>query len=111
MMDKPKSRPRPWQLKRQPAPPMANRSRNAFYHTTRWKKESTAFRKNHPLCARCEKIGLVEPSEMTDHIIPLELCEDPWDQTNWQALSKRCNNIKAAEDKKLIQQHRKNNPK
>jgi hypothetical protein len=39
----------------------------------------------------------------------MEICEDPWDHNNWQALSKRCNNIKAAQDKKLIQQYRKNN--
>lgn len=107
-MDKPKSKPRPWQRKKQPALKMETRSRTDFYHTSRWKKESKAFRMQHPLCAISEAKGLIVPSEVTDHIIPLEICEDPWDQNNWQTLSKKENNIKAAADKKLIQQHRKN---
>lgn len=49
----------------------------------------------------------MEAAEVTDHIIPLEICEDPWSWANWQGLCRRHNNIKAAQDKKLIEQHRK----
>lgn len=110
-MYKPKSKRRPWSKPAIAGPPIANRSRDPFYHTSRWKRESRVFRAEHPLCARCERAGLVEPAEVTDHVIPLEICEDPWDHNNWQSLSKKCNNIKAAEDKKLIRQHRKTHSK
>jgi 5-methylcytosine-specific restriction enzyme A len=112
-MDKPKSKKRPWDgiRRKQPGQPMENRSRNEFYHTSRWKRESRVFRQEHPLCSGCRKKGLIVPSEVTDHIVPLELCADPWDHENWDGLCRKCNNTKAAADKKLIQQHRKNNPK
>ena len=50
---------------------------------------------------------MVEASEVTDHIIPKEICGDPWDQANWQPLCKKCHQDKAPKDKKLIAQYRK----
>jgi 5-methylcytosine-specific restriction endonuclease McrA len=52
-------------------------------------------------------MGLVVASEVTDHIIPKDACEDPWDQSNWQPLCKKHNMLKGAQDKKVIQKHRK----
>jgi 5-methylcytosine-specific restriction endonuclease McrA len=104
-MDKPKSKIRPWQgkLKR----PMQDRSRVDFYHQARWTRESRLFRELHPFCTKCAEEGVVHPSEVTDHKVPLVICEDPWDWNNWDAICRRHNNIKAAQDKKLIQLHKK----
>jgi len=106
-MKKPDSKQRPWSSKKSYSRPMQTRERSSdFYHSSRWTKESRRFRQEHPLCVECEKMEFIVPSEVTDHIIPLELCADPWDKNNWQALCKRHNNIKAAQDKKLIKQHK-----
>jgi 5-methylcytosine-specific restriction enzyme A len=109
-MDKPKAKNRPWNIRAAQPAPMAQRVRIDFYHTSRWKKESRLFRSEHPLCRKCEEEGIVYPSEVTDHIVPLEICEDPWDWKNWDGLCKRHNNIKAAADKILIKQYRKTHP-
>ena len=90
---------------------MATRNRVDFYHTSRWARESSAFRRANPLCLRCKENGLIVPSEVTDHRIPLEICPDPWDKANWDPLCKKCNNQKAAADKKLIQKHKNNHEK
>lgn len=76
------------------------------YHTWRWTKESRAFREDHPLCVLCLEKGLFVPSEVVDHIVPVAVCKDFWDQSNWQALCKKCNAIKGNKDKKLIKKGR-----
>jgi HNH endonuclease. len=74
-------------------------------------KGSKAFRSMHPLCKICEEKGILTPSEVTDHIIPVAICEDFWNQNNWQALCKKCNVKKGNRDKKLIEEYRKNERK
>nr|DAP90113.1 MAG TPA: HNH endonuclease [Caudoviricetes sp.] len=37
-----------------------------------------------------------------DHIIPVAVCSDFWDKTNWQALCRKCNIEKGNKDKRLI---------
>lgn len=72
------------------------------YHSWRWTKESKAFREEHPLCAECLKKGLLVPSKVVDHIIPVAICEDFWDQDNWQSLCSKCNADKGNRDKTII---------
>jgi 5-methylcytosine-specific restriction protein A len=104
-MEKPKSKQRPWGTK--PAlRPMQFRKSSDFYHTSQWTKESKAFREANPLCRPCQEEGIIYPAEMVDHIIPLEICKDPWDHNNWQPICRKHNNKKAAQDKKLIQKYR-----
>jgi hypothetical protein len=105
-MDKPKSNSRPWD-RIKPKRVMATRSRVDFYHTHRWTRESRLFRERNPFCTRCAEEGVVQPSEVTDHKIPLAICPDPWDWNNWDALCRSHNNRKAAQDKILINQHKK----
>ena len=81
------------------------RSRNE-YHTNRWTVLSRNFRIANPLCVRCAEKGIVQPSEVTDHIIPVEVHGKFWDKKNWQALCRKCNIVKGNEDKKLINEHR-----
>jgi 5-methylcytosine-specific restriction endonuclease McrA len=110
-MNRPKAKTRPWSVKRPDVKPMQERNSNEFYHTARWTRESRRYRQEYPLCRRCEEKGLVVPSEVVDHIVPMEICADPWDRNNWQPLCKKHNIIKSAQDKKMIQQHRKTHTK
>ena len=72
-----------------------------LYNTNRWRKESSEFKKVHPLCAECLRHTKIVPSEVTDHIIPHPL-HDFWDQHNWQALCRSCNNSKGNKDKEML---------
>lgn len=78
------------------------------YHTARWARMSRRFREQpqHIWCARCLKRGIHKLAEVTDHIIPAEICGDFWDESNWQPLCRKCNDAKAAEDRELIARHR-----
>lgn len=104
MPSKPGSRKRLYGYKSQPTGKrMENRNRSRDeYHTARWTRESRLFREANPLCARCKEKGLLVPSQVTDHIIPIEIHNDFWDKKNWQPLCTKCNIIKGNEDKKLI---------
>lgn len=79
---------------------VANRERDPFYHTNRWKMASKRFIENNPLCKECKKKGLLTPSVITDHRIPKDKCADPLDQDNWDPLCKPCHSVKSAQDKK-----------
>ena len=77
------------------------------YHLYRWEKESKAFRSDHPLCEMCLKKGIYTPAEVVDHIIPVAICKDFWDSSNWQSLCKKHNAEKGNKDKKIIAEARK----
>jgi 5-methylcytosine-specific restriction endonuclease McrA len=76
------------------------------YHTARWTKESRAFRQRNPLCRMCRERGIIRAATVTDHIIPVEVHGDFWDQSNWQPLCTKHNIEKGNKDKKLIQKFR-----
>ena len=97
----PKSKPR--------AKKMENRERSSeLYHTYRWTKASKIYRELHPLCEDCKKKGIIQAAEVVDHIIPYPVCEDFFDEQNWQSLCKKCNIEKGNKDKKIIQDFYKN---
>lgn len=90
-----------------PGRKMEGRQRSrSEYHTYRWTKASKQFREDNPLCIRCWNKGITTPSQVTDHIIPVQIYGDFWDRNNWQPLCKACNIIKGNEDKKLINANR-----
>lgn len=100
---KAKKNERPWKLKRVEGNRMENRPRSRpEYHTARWTRESRAFREEHPLCELCKKKGLIVSSEVVDHVVPVAVCCDFWDKSNWQALCRKCNIEKGNKDKRLI---------
>lgn len=102
MPTKAKKNARPWNLQ-VPGNKMENRPRSRDeYHSARWTRESRAFREAHPLCAECRRKGIITPSEVVDHIVPVSVCLDFWDKNNWQALCRKCNIEKGNRDKKLI---------
>lgn len=64
-----------------------------FYWTNRWKKKSAEYRALHPLCEECDRLGLVVPSELVDHIIPYRERPDlALDDANLRALCWQCHN-------------------
>lgn len=77
------------------------------YHTTRWYKLSTRWRIAHPLCEECRKRGVIKPAELVDHIIPVPVCKDFFDESNLQSLCRDCNNAKGQRDKAIIQKWRR----
>lgn len=103
MATKAGKRQRPWKQEVRRCQKMEDRPRSRDeYHTARWTRESRVFREDHPLCEICWKQGIITPSEVVDHIIPVAICQDFWDKRNWQALCKKCNIKKGNQDKKLI---------
>ncbi len=64
----------------------------------RWQKVSRAYLLAHPDCVRCEKQGVKTPARVVDHIIPHKGdWRLMWDMVgNWQALCKRCHDVKTA---------------
>lgn len=61
-----------------------------LYKTARWKKISTSFLIENPVCVSCGA-----PSDVCDHIIPHRGDEALfWDPDNKQALCKRCHDRK-----------------
>lgn len=90
---------RPWQRETRPAEPHSNRERQDFYHTNRWRVISQGYRKDHPLCEECKKNGLTVPSEVTDHIKPINQGGNPYDRDNFQALCSKCHARKSAREK------------
>jgi len=101
MPEKPRSITHSW-LPGEPANQsrISTRERDQFYHTARWKRESSDHKRLNPLCVKCLEKEIVEPVAITDHIIPKDVCQDPWDQKNWQSLCKKHHAIKSARDKK-----------
>ena len=98
-MRKPAANSRPW-LPRRPQGFSRKEDSLPEYHTHRWTKLSRAFRRQHPLCAECQRKGRIAEAEVTDHIIPPWVeGVDFWDASNWQPLCRRCNLAKGARDR------------
>ena len=79
------------------------------YHSSRWTRLSKAFRERHPLCAECEKKGIVKEAECVDHIIPWPVCKDFFDPGNLQSLCAECNMLKGIRDRELIKRWKLSN--
>lgn len=79
-------------------PPPDNRlSAAARGYGARWQKYRKFFLTIHPLCAICEKEGLIRVATVVDHIIPHKgNMAIFWDKTNHMALCKRHHDIKTA---------------
>jgi len=68
-------------------------------YTYRWAKVRRRFLKEHPLCAECQRQGLVVAATVVDHIVPHRGDQALfWDRENWQALCKSCHDAKTAHE-------------
>ncbi|MDO6804080.1 HNH endonuclease, partial [Wenyingzhuangia sp. 1_MG-2023] len=64
-----------------------------MYKTSRWKKLSVAYRRQHPLCCDCESRGTIRPADLVDHIKPAKKFPELfWDWRNLRALCQECHN-------------------
>lgn len=68
----------------------ADRERGAKYNQPGWRQASIDYRALNPWCVMCAEAGKTTSSQVTDHIIPVELGGAFWDVNNWQALCKPC---------------------
>lgn len=85
---------RPRQFYARPAPSRAEQnaavdaergsSRERGY-SAQWDRASRLFRLHNPLCKGCEAVGLVTPSEVTDHVEPHKGDQAKfWNKAMWQ---------------------------
>jgi len=65
------------------------------YKTQAWKVYSQTFRRKHPLCAECERKGLISPSVLVDHIIRVNFGGSFSDKRNHQAMCDPCHRDKS----------------
>lgn len=75
------------------------RSAGSRGYNRRWQKARKRFLQAHPLCEECMKKGVYTKATVVDHIIPHR--GDPklfWDESNWQALCKRCHDKKTGNE-------------
>ena len=105
----------PWDPPPGPSPFPKKTSREqpgAPYHTWRWTKLSRAIRTEHPLCAECQRRGIIRPATCVDHITPWPICGEQgfFDRSNLQALCDDCNNQKGLRDKAKIQAWKRAHP-
>lgn len=64
-------------------------------YDSRWRKARKHFLKAHPLCEKCKEHGRFVKAVVVDHIIPHRGDEGLfWDESNWQALCKKCHDSK-----------------
>lgn len=63
----------------------------------KWQKASKTYLLNHPFCVRCLAKNVYEKATVVDHIKPHKGNQQLfWNKNNWQALCKRCHDIKTA---------------
>jgi 5-methylcytosine-specific restriction endonuclease McrA len=105
---------RPFVPKRQDYNQMQGQGRaivSKFYKTKNWRQTSIAYRMEHPTCEckECKEKGRILPSEVTDHIKPINPRDahdtqagrygEPLDWDNLQAMSTKCHNKKSAKER------------
>jgi hypothetical protein len=94
----------PLDLAAKPAPTVSDQTagseeRKRLYHSARWLWARDAFLAEHPLCAPCERRGLIVPASVVDHV---DGHQHPdwracfWDQSRWQACCIDCHAAKSA---------------
>lgn len=71
------------------------------YNDRRWQKARRMFLRAHPLCAMCDKVGIITTATVVDHITPHDGDYDLfWDMDNWQPLCASCHSgIKRVADR------------
>ena len=84
----------------------------APYHTSRWTKLSRAIREERPLCAECQRRGILRPATCVDHLTPWPICGESgfFDRANLQPLCDDCNNRKGIRDRARIQAWKRAHP-
>ena len=68
-------------------------------YDARWRRARALFLSLHPLCVGCLRHGRTIAALVVDHIVPHRGNRDLfWDESNWQALCKRCHDVKTTRE-------------
>ena len=99
----PTSDKKPWIAKREP---FQGAAYTTFYSNAAWRRLRRVFIQNNPLCKHCQQQGIITPALDIDHIQPINpenpyntengKYGNPLDESNLQALCKKCHHIKTA---------------
>lgn len=82
-----------------PLHPEEVRSASSRGYGSRWRRESKAFLRAHPLCAECERNGRYVKATVVDHKVPHRGDQRLfWDRDNWQPLCKPCHDKKTGDE-------------
>jgi hypothetical protein len=73
---------------------------HSFYNSRRWRACSKSHRAKQPLCINYEVCRGM--AQVVDHIIPIRLGGNCWEQSNMQSMCNRCHNLKRQQER---QQH------
>lgn len=68
--------------------PLSERPWDRLYGSARWPRFRARFLGEHPLCVKCQEIGVVRAATEVDHITPVRLGGAPFHEGNCQALCK-----------------------
>lgn len=71
-----------------------------IYGTARWKRLRSSHIRLYPLCIHCQRLGLVTPGAMVDHVKELKDGGDPWDPDNLETLCDQCHKVKTGREVK-----------
>ena len=71
-------------------------NRDSRYHTAKWRRFRLRVLQKFPFCVECKKQGLTTASKVCDHILPVRLGGEFWDENNCQGLCESCHNRKSA---------------
>lgn len=73
-------------------------STNFKYNSTEWIKLRNLVRQEEPLCRHCKEKGLIQATQVIDHIQPISQGGDAWDRDNLQGLCNKCHHIKTQKE-------------
>ena len=67
-----------------------------IYTSARWIALRCRLLALNPMCCECERVGLVTPAVLVDHIREIKDDGDIWNEDNLQCLCNACHNRKTA---------------
>ena len=70
------------------------------YNRAEWIKLRNKVRELEPLCRHCKEKGIIKPTQVIDHILPISQGGEPYDIENLQGLCNICHNRKTALENK-----------
>jgi 5-methylcytosine-specific restriction protein A len=91
---------RPYTARAKPRDPRPSAAKRGY--NWRWRNENGTgaadqFLRDHPLCAECQRQGLLTAATCVDHVIPHRGNQELfWEALNWEALCAPCHSAKTA---------------
>ena len=72
---------------------------NPLYNTKQWKALRLAMLQDEPLCRECRAADKITLARVLDHIQPVRLGGEMWEQSNLQPLCVSCHQRKSQSEK------------